>query len=338
MNSNIELFKIEFREYCVRHLIIRWIKAVFSSAGIQPVEISLDLSGQRRLLVESYYASLDWNKIESVRMLLTVVTNTLRLGILEDEQKQALHSLCAKCGFTVDSSTLNVHLTSEGVGSQVKNLIFAADGPKPEIVLSDSVSNHISIVKNEEFCLIYTEPILSHGLLWVELVQWWRSITENWDDSDKEVGRDLFRRLRKSLGSSPEEILWKTYFQSFYHKLGENLPALIPQVYLHYDPYTLKQLRNEKRLYRQRMDFLLLLSDRKRIIIEIDGRQHYSIDGEARPKLYSEMVAEDRELKLAGYEVYRFGGYELLQDDASEKVERFFHNLFIRHAILQDTI
>jgi hypothetical protein len=35
------------------------------------------------------------------------------------------------------------------------------------------------------------------------------------------------------------------------------------------------------------------------------------------------MVAEDRRIRLAGYEVYRFGGYELLQDDAEALVQRF---------------
>ncbi|MGW2892953.1 hypothetical protein ACWDDN_48215 [Streptomyces griseoruber] len=30
----------------------------------------------------------------------------------------------------------------------------------------------------------------------------------------------------------------------------------------------------------------------------------------AVPRLYTEMVAEDRRLRLAGYEIYRFGGWE----------------------------
>ena len=48
---------------------------------------------------------------------------------------------------------------------KVKNLIFAANGYKPEIVLSDSVSNDIKIVKNAEFCLIYDLPIPDTGFL-----------------------------------------------------------------------------------------------------------------------------------------------------------------------------
>jgi hypothetical protein len=57
-----------------------------------------------------------------------------------------------------------VKLGSARVEQEVKNLIFAADGPKPEIVLEDSVSNNIRVTKNEEFCLVYDVPIPQTGL------------------------------------------------------------------------------------------------------------------------------------------------------------------------------
>lgn len=45
------------------------------------------------------------------------------------------------------------------------------------------------------------------------------------------------------------------------------------------------------------------------------------------------MVAEDRKLRLAGYEVYRFGGAELHPDDpaAPARVQWFFDELLDRH-------
>lgn len=58
----------------------------------------------------------------------------------------------------------------------------------------------------------------------------------------------------------------------------------------------------------QRMDFLMLLPNGIRVVIEIDGKQHYSKNDIASPKLYAEMMANTRELQLKGYEVYRFGG------------------------------
>jgi very-short-patch-repair endonuclease len=110
------------------------------------------------------------------------------------------------------------------------------------------------------------------------------------------------------------------------------MPALIPQVYLHYDPYSVKKY-GYNYLLRQRMDFLLLLSNNKRIVIEIDGIHHYTENEKASPKVYSKMVAADRDLKLLGYELYRFGGYELMQTNAKAIIEDFFESLFQKHSI-----
>src|SRR5690606_37414429 len=60
-----------------------------------------------------------------------------------------------------------------GVPGAVKNLVFAADGPKPEIGFADAVSNDIIILKNEEFCLVYDAPVGRDGLRWNDLVSWW---------------------------------------------------------------------------------------------------------------------------------------------------------------------
>ena len=46
------------------------------------------------------------------------------------------------------------------------------------------------------------------------------------------------------------------------------------------------------------------------------------------------MVKDDRALRLKGYEVYRFGGYEFLDENSAKKmVCDFFDNLFERHEI-----
>ena len=177
---------------------------------------------------------------------------------------------------------------------------------------------------------------MEKGLLWEELVDWWRDQKELHNQTRSEQRHNLFDRLKISLGDNhPANILFNTYYSYCYGKLKEKLPALIPQVYLHYDPYTSKQLKGEKRLRRARMDFLLHLPHRKNIVIEIDGKQHYSENGKASPKLYAEMVAEDRRLRLAGYELYRFGGYEFLDDEnAKQTVKNFFDDLFKLHSIL----
>jgi hypothetical protein len=42
------------------------------------------------------------------------------------------------------------------------------------------------------------------------------------------------------------------------------------------------------------------------------------------------MVSEDRRLRLAGYEVYRFGGQELTDNAAEEMLAAFFDALHAR--------
>jgi len=219
-----------------------------------------------------------------------------------------------------------------GVASAPKNLIFASSGPKPEIILTDAIHNDLRVAKNGEYCLFYDQPIPERGLLWKDLVKWWAA-SRNLNADAKDTAKKLYLRLKESISSPPEHALFHNYFK-FFSKLEDRLPALTPQVYLHYDPLTMKELYGEKRLPRQRMDFLLLLGHGRRIVIEVDGAQHYSTNNQANPRLYAEMVEADRQLRLCGYEVYRFGGAEFVDKDRVPSIVcNFFELLFRKHQI-----
>lgn len=211
--------------------------------------------------------------------------------------------------------------------SNMKNLIFAPLGEKPDIVIDDAISNELKIVGNTENCLVYNFEPNSDGLLWKTLVKWWKpnSLMQN-------VQNDLFIRLFKSLDSMPEKEFFHQYYIIF--KTMNNLPALIPQVYLHYDPHAKKWRGNGVVYTHQRMDFLMLLPNGVRIVIEIDGKQHYSEKNIAAPELYAEMASDTRDLQLKGYEVYRFGGYELKEKtQVKTLVKDFFQTLFEKYSI-----
>lgn len=224
-------------------------------------------------------------------------------------------------------------LGAHGVQGELKNLIFAADGPKPRIVLRDAVNNVIEIVEHAQHCLIYDRPLAERGLTWRELVGWWSDQRPDSLMDERERGRELYDRLLRSLANDVEKKLFRTYCALYAEPGGFDLPALVPQVYLHYDPYTKRQLGNQPgQLKRQRMDFLLLLPQRSRVVVEVDGRQHYAMPGGAAdPARYAEMVAEDRSLRLAGYEVYRFGAHELTSADAVDGLRSFFRELLTAH-------
>jgi hypothetical protein len=229
---------------------------------------------------------------------------------------------------------LRMYDAGGGVSGPTKNLIFAANGPKPQIVLRDAMNNDIEIIKNAEYCLVYEDPVPADGLRFTHLVDWWRDREQLPDTvADREVGLALHDRLRASLDSPAEQVVFDAYASRY--KASFETPVLIPQVYLHYDPYDQRTRRaagTAAPLPRQRMDFLLLFSDRRRVVIEVDGKQHYAAGETASPELYGQMVAEDRRLRLSGYEVYRFGGAELFHDGSRKLVDDFFDQLAARMA------
>jgi very-short-patch-repair endonuclease len=56
----------------------------------------------------------------------------------------------------------------------------------------------------------------------------------------------------------------------------------------------------------------MLLPHDARVVIEVDGRHHSTRGGTPSLPAYAEMVKADRDLRLLGYEVYRFGANELV--------------------------
>ena len=84
-----------------------------------------------------------------------------------------------------------------------------------------------------------------------------------------------------------------------------------------------------------RMDFLLLLPGGHRVVLEVDGMTHYTNESrQPDPYRYAENVRGDRELKLSGYEVFRFGAVELLDPaDARAVLQPFFAELFRRFGV-----
>ena len=71
------------------------------------------------------------------------------------------------------------------------------------------------------------------------------------------------------------------------------------------------------------------------MVVEVDGKHHYVIEtGQASPDRYAAMVAADRNLKLAGYEVFRFGVAELEGPKSEAMVRDFFRSLLRRYGVI----
>jgi very-short-patch-repair endonuclease len=353
--------------------LIDSLSAVFGAALIQDDPSGLlgptSLHGQ---IVQHCLRNEDWSNEELLtRCGALKCSQTRFFALLEkllhpmtrrDAEQAALATAIGAAlrrdGFTVRQTSVEsgyaiygVVRAQAGVAGALKNLIFASVGEKPELIFRDAVNNDVEIVKHADKVLIFDRPLPGSGLLlWKDLRDWYaerHGITD--PGSAKE---QLYRRLRQSvLGArSPGEYaVFHGYYERYGGMLEDRLPALIPQVYLHYDPYTRRQRGDEQFLARQRMDFLLMLEQGVRIVIEVDGRHHYAAQDPHEPdryiasaQRYAEMVAEDRRLRLMGYEVYRFGGYEFPDVDLEQRrvgslalqcVAEFFDRLLARHAI-----
>lgn len=235
-------------------------------------------------------------------------------------------------GNIADKVLYSVTSLNPGVQGSIKNIIFASQY-KPEIVLEDALNNEIRIISNQDKCLVYDKPVLKNGISWNELQGWY---DENLFVLD--TGKDLKDRLEESLDSPSEILFYETYIEIMEKYRGE-LPALLPQVYLYYDP-KLEKNRIKKIFEHQRMDFLMIFSEQQRVVIEIDGVQHYAdyVEGNtkhyASVNKYAEMVAAQREMTLAGYDVYRFGGKELYNQAIGKNIiKHFFARLFEKYGI-----
>jgi len=222
--------------------------------------------------------------------------------------------------------------TSGSALQSPKNLIFASTR-KPDLRLGNALDNDVEVVTGADDVLIYDRAISPAGLLWRDLQAWF----ETSRGLDAGGGKDvLYRRLLASLPSkvSPVQRLAFTTFYSTFASEVPKLPALLPEVWFHWDAKTVEQ-RGKQALLRSRMDFLLLLPGGVRVVIEVDGKHHYADENDrASPQRYSAMMQADRDLRLAGYEVYRFGGHELSQPGADQLLAQFWRSLFKRYPVV----
>jgi hypothetical protein len=296
---------------------------------------------------------LDCPQTTFFRLIDAVLDPIVRRDQEQADLAEAISSCLQRDGFAVKAISsqsgypvYGVVRAAPGVEGAMKNLIFASTGPKPELIIRDAVSNDVKIIKNADKVLIFDQPLSSGLLSWAQLQAWWADCTKTADAS--EAKRTLFMRLQQSVkqtDSPGELLLFRTYYEHFGRLDAVQCPALLPQVYLHYDPYTRRERGLEQVLTRQRMDFLMLLGSGVRVVLEIDGQHHYG-DPEpsgryrANASKYAEMAAEDRRLRLSGYEVYRFGAGEFTSDrsaspqKSSEMIIEFFNCLFRRHGLI----
>jgi hypothetical protein len=224
-----------------------------------------------------------------------------------------------------------VPTTGHTASPRPRNLIFGSSR-KPDLRISSTLDNEIEIVDGADV-LVFDEPIGSAGLRWRDLQAWWR---RDHPEQDEDAAKNLlYRRLLSCLpeNSPPQRRLFKLYHRIHANRIHD-LPALLPEVLLHWDHKTVRE-RGVSALLGQRMDFLLLTPNHHRIVVEVAGISHYTDERERpSPTRYAQNAQLDRDMRLRGYEVFRFGGAELQSDEqAAPMLADFFAAVFDRYGI-----
>lgn len=98
------LFRNDFREFCVTYLVLRQIDDIFTMAGVKRGTLPSDrfISGQRRTLVEEYFATLNWAVPGDADKFLKVVGYAIAQRYQSDEPQSRLREFCEREGFIVD--------------------------------------------------------------------------------------------------------------------------------------------------------------------------------------------------------------------------------------------
>lgn len=320
---------------------------------ISVVDFTWSTPTLRKEVVRHYIENPDWDVATLFDKLGAFQSSHARFGrfvealassqVLPSEPAQrkfiaVVNDTLKACGVHIvvgvgEDAFLTASLAYVGSGKQSapKNLIFASTR-KPDLRLGNALDNDIEVMSDPMDVLIYDRPIGSSGLLWRDLQAWYAQ-THGIEES--QAKKSLYRRLEGCLpkSSPPQALAFTSFFKTFTTAIPE-LPVLLPEVWFHWDPQTVSR-RGKEALLRSRMDFLLLLPGGARVVIEIDGKHHYSdTDGRSNPRLYAEMMAADRALRLVGYEVYRFGVHELQQPNAEEVLIGFYRDLFDRYSLV----
>ncbi|MYV40867.1 hypothetical protein GT030_18840 [Streptomyces sp. SID1328] len=181
--------------------------------------------------------------------------------------------------------------------------------------------------------LVYDREIPAGGLRWRDLHSWWQD-THGFN-SESDAGEDLYQRLLRSLpGNSPGQKNLFTAYRTARPFCADDL-ALLPRYGCTGTPRPFRNAAPKRCCVPAWTSFCCCPSG-SGVVLEVDGVQHYTRGDGRTPDTakYADMVAADRDLKLRGYEVFRFGHDELKRpEDAKKLLLQFIPDMFSRFKV-----
>lgn len=188
--------RYEFQEWLVSWTL-RTIKDLFDRHNIEYVSIPEENlpSGQRRSLVQCYYASVNWTNPKDVRRVLDAYEDILVEFSSESEEKQRLIRFLEKDGYLYE----NGRIVSQALDAALIDAIPA----------SGLDTDHLYIYIDRINASIETDPSLAIGstkeLIEATLKTILNGHKISFDDKKDDIPK-LLRQVQKILELAPEEV------------------------------------------------------------------------------------------------------------------------------------
>ena len=138
------LLRNDFREFCVTNFVLRQIRDIFDMAGVKQGILSPTrmISGQRRTLVEEYYASINWNSKEDTDRFLKGLEYAFAQSYLTNEAKKTLREWFQREGLLIDG--IHLYRKSEPLPHKLDHSVNVSTlaALKAELLGLDQLESH----------------------------------------------------------------------------------------------------------------------------------------------------------------------------------------------------
>lgn len=222
-----------FREHLVG-TTLRYIRDEFDSADIDWREEHIpNISGERRTLVEQYYLSVDFSKLDHIRKLIVVyenILNDMELGAADDEyvakEMARLIQFLRKDGYEYSNNRL-MHLGEVSSFPQLKTIAAKLDAPN----LIRQLDRIQSSIETDPRLAIGTAKELIETTCKTILTERKVTIVSKWDLME------LVKAVRKELQLVPDDIPDSAKAADSIKRLLSNLATIVQGIAELRNPY-----------------------------------------------------------------------------------------------------
>jgi hypothetical protein len=186
----------------------------------------VSLSGQRRIRVEEYYASIDWTNRKDAEKFLTAIRLVLSQSSVSQESKDFLLDLCRNEGWVVDGYQIRFSDTSTQKTDDLFTLQFPAGLPfgipKPDFAItSDSGGQSLKFEMKSGIGIIWKDVYPDYDFLSFQMACG--------------ISPETNLALKRALLTMNQTEAEKLFFQSYAKHFGmadNKVPMLIPQAWI----------------------------------------------------------------------------------------------------------